>query len=71
MDRDENAARNILALALAYLKAVPWGTRKQAGRAPRKASGQKTTTVLSAMGERQAHWMKEESPRRRGRGVSE
>ncbi len=45
MDRDHNAARNILVLALAYLKAVPWGTRKQAGRAPRKASGQKTTTA--------------------------
>jgi putative transposase len=45
MDRDENAARNILAAALAYLLAVPWGTRKQAGRAPRKASGQKTTTA--------------------------
>jgi len=45
MDRDQNAARNILALALAYLSAVPWGTRKQAGRAPRKASGQKTTTA--------------------------
>jgi len=45
LDRDENAARNILALALAYLQAVPWGTRKQAGRAPRKASGQKTTTA--------------------------
>ncbi len=46
MDRDENGARNILSQALAYLKAVPWGTRKQAGRAPRKASGQKTTTRL-------------------------
>jgi putative transposase len=45
LDRDHNAARNILVLALAYLKAVPWGTRKQAGRAPRNASGQKTTTV--------------------------
>jgi putative transposase len=45
LDRDHNAARNILVLALASLKAVPWGTRKQAGRAPRNASGQKTTTV--------------------------
>jgi putative transposase len=45
MDRDHNAARNILVLALASLQAVPWGTRKQAGRAPRKASGQKTTTI--------------------------
>jgi putative transposase len=45
MDRDHNAARNILVLALASLQAVPWGTRKQAGRAPRKASGQKTTTT--------------------------
>jgi putative transposase len=62
LDRDHNAARNILAKALASFKAVPWGTRKQAGRAPRKASGQKTTTALSAMGERQALWMKEEHP---------
>jgi putative transposase len=45
MDRDENAARNILALALASFQAVPSGRRKQAGRAPRKASGQKTTTA--------------------------
>jgi putative transposase len=45
LDRDHNAARNILVLALAYLKAVPWGTRKQAGRASRNASGQKTTIV--------------------------
>ena len=30
MDRDENAAKNILAAALASLLAVPWGTRKQA-----------------------------------------
>lgn len=45
LDRDHNAARNILAHALSSLKAVPWGTRKQAGRAPRKASGQKTTTA--------------------------
>ncbi len=63
LDRDENAARNILALALASFQAVPWGTRQQAGRAPRNASGQKTTTALSAMSERQAHWMKEEPPR--------
>jgi putative transposase len=34
LDRDHNAARNILDQALAYLEAVPWGTRKQAGRAP-------------------------------------
>jgi putative transposase len=45
LDRDHNAAMNILVLALAYLQAVPWGTRKQAGRALRKASGQKTTTI--------------------------
>ncbi len=45
LDRDHNAARNILVLALADLKAVPWGTRKQAGRASHKASGQKTTTA--------------------------
>jgi putative transposase len=31
MDRDENAARNILAKALQMIEAVPWGTRKQAG----------------------------------------
>lgn len=43
LDRDENAARNILALA--SLQAVPGGTRKQAGRALRNASGQKTTTT--------------------------
>jgi putative transposase len=46
LDRDHNAAINILVLALAYLQAVPWGTRKQAGRALRKASGQKTTTTF-------------------------
>lgn len=50
MDRDENAARNILSKALASLKAVPWGTRNQAGCAPRNASGQKTTTTLSRLG---------------------
>ncbi len=51
LDRDENAARNILALAYASLTAVPWGTRQQAGRAPRNASGQKATTALAAMRE--------------------
>jgi putative transposase len=48
MDRDENAARNILALALRWLKAqgcTVGQTETGTSRRVRKASGQKTTTA--------------------------
>jgi putative transposase len=66
LDRDENAARNILYKALRWL--VEQGctvghTATGTPRRVRKASGQKTTTPLSAMEEEQAHWVKEEPPR--------
>ena len=51
LDRDHNAALNILQKALSPIKTVPRGTREPDGLAPQNASGQWTSTVVPSKGE--------------------
>lgn len=57
LDRDHNAALNILAKALERTL----GHRETSG-SPENASGQETATALSVMAGQQVTWMKEEPP---------